>query len=126
VFGFLFKKSPQTIKPKPIPRGRDALIRQATLAAADPLSPELLLLFVMLETETDQDVINVGYFPRKHIKNNTPEVLLTLSWDGNEWRRVFVLDTFVQELEEVLGRSPELSSQKMRDMLDRLKESMVR
>ncbi|GEM_PF-4601037 len=82
---------------------RERLIRLASVAAADESGAALVALLDAVAHEKDDCPVKVRWVFHNSARNPVPSVLITITWDGNEWRRVSPIAVLYKNLESVLS-----------------------
>lgn len=82
---------------------KDQFLKLASRAAADPSGRSLVELLEAIDrTPADCPVI-VEWVRRPAFKDQPAGMLLKITWDGNEWRRVYELASFRDQLGELVA-----------------------
>lgn len=92
----------------------------ASRAANDDSLRGLLLLLRALDSESGAAPISVDWLLRQGTRDDSPKLLLKISWDGNEWRRLLALDETAASLTAQLAEEPKLASARTSDLLELL------
>ncbi|MEB3222006.1 MAG: hypothetical protein VKS61_07990 [Candidatus Sericytochromatia bacterium] len=89
---------------------RERLITLAAHAAADDSGRGLLVLLAALDRlGPASSPVVVAWLPRLTARGDAPGLLVTITWDGNQWRRVHQPAAFLKCLEAGLEAAPELA-----------------
>lgn len=89
------------------PSQREQLLHQAAIAAGDGTGHEMLALLEALERESANCPVQLDWVGRPAYEGKPAGVLVKITWDGNEWRRLWDAATLRQVVADYLGtRSP--------------------
>lgn len=85
---------------------RSQLIEMAARAASDEQGPAIFALLAELEGAPAGGPVAVKWWPHRPADGRPSGLMLTLSWDGNEWRRVLVPEQCLEAFTQAAQSSP--------------------
>lgn len=100
--------------------GRERWLSMASRAANDPTLKALLALLAASESATDENPVRIDWLLRHQGSNGDPQLLLKISWDGNEWRRLVRPAEAHELLKRALKNQPALQSRSAENLIELL------
>lgn len=99
------------------PTERERYIALATVASANPGGPEFLALLSALETAGPACPVRVEWVRRSGNPDRAADVMLKITWDGNEWRRGMDPAALALRLRAELAADARLDSPRAQQLL---------
>jgi hypothetical protein len=100
---------------------RARLLALAAQAVADDGGRGLLVLLDALDrVPAGLSPVVVAWLPRLTARGDEPAILLTITWDGNQWRRVHRPDVLLQGLAAHLAAEPTLNGPRAQALMAEL------
>lgn len=96
---------------------KDQFLRLAARAASDASGRSLVELLEAIDAAPGECPVLVEWVRRPAFKDQPAGILLKITWDGNEWRRVYELSTFRTQLTELLEIRPTAEGSKAHQLL---------
>lgn len=106
VLWLVFKGGGSGGGPHPAATSRSQLIEMAARAASDEQGPAIFALLAQLEQGPQGGPVSVKWWPHRPANGRPSGLMLTLSWDGNEWRRVLVPEVCLPAFEAAAQAGP--------------------
>jgi hypothetical protein len=101
---------------------RARLLALAAQAVADDGGRGLLVLLDALDrAPAGSSPVAVAWLPRLTARGDEPAILLTITWDGNQWRRVHRPEAMLQGLSAHLSAEPTLNSPRAQALMGELR-----
>jgi hypothetical protein len=96
----------------------------ASRAASDESLRGLLILLVALGREQEAPPVVVDWLLRQGTRDEAPKLMLKISWDGNEWRRLLATTETHSKLTGLLNDDPALASEGSRTLVELLETGL--
>lgn len=96
---------------------RQRLLALAAQAATDDSGKHLLLLLGAMEGADDDCPIRVDWLRREARPEHPGGMLVKISWDGNEWRRIMPIAPLREQLALLLAENPACASARGKQLL---------
>ena len=101
------------VSSEPLALGRSKLIELASKAASDDQGHSVLQLLATLEAMGEPQPVSVRWWAHKPADGRPSGLMLTLTWDGNEWRRVLLPSMLAAYAQAAQSAPPSAAGQRL-------------